>query len=180
MRRVILLLYAHPHPRRSTAGRVLIDAVRDLPQLTVHALYDVYPDFSIDAVAERERLAGARLVIWQHPFYWYGAPALLRLWFESVLVRGWAHGEGGNALHGKDCLWVTTTGAPPEAYCASGVHEQPFAAFEAPMQQTALFCGLNWLTPIVVHGAHRLSGDALQAQARGYRARLEAYLEDHG
>jgi glutathione-regulated potassium-efflux system ancillary protein KefF len=180
MRRVILLLYAHPHPRRSTAGHALIEAVCDLPRLIVHSLYDVYPDFSIDADAERRRLTAAQLVIWQHPLYWYGVPSLLKLWWESVLVRGWAYGDGGTALRGKDCLWVTTTGAQPEAYADTGVHQHPFDAFVPPLRQTARFCGMNWLEPVVVHGAHLVGAAELATQAQRYRARLQDYLQRHG
>jgi len=180
MPRVILLLYAHPHPGQSVAGQALLAAVRDLPDLTVHSLYDDYPDFSIDAAAEQRRLSAAKLVIWQHPLYWYGVPALLKLWWETVLVRGWAYGEGGKALHGKDCLWVTTTGALPAAYSVDGVHGHPFSAFVPAVEQTARFCGMNWLEPFVVHGAHRIDGGALQAQAAQYRARLEQYRRSHG
>jgi glutathione-regulated potassium-efflux system ancillary protein KefF len=158
----------------------LLIAVRDLPYVTVHSLYDAYPDFSIDVVAERQRLSAARLVIWQHPLHWYGVPALLKLWWECVLVRGWAYGDGGTALHGKDCLWVTTTGAPPSAYAVAGVHGHPFSAFIPAVQQTARFCGMNWLEPIVVHGAHRIDSEALRAQAAQYRAVLEGYAQGHG
>lgn len=177
---MILILYAHPRPRRSIAGRALLDAVSDLEGVTVHSLYDVYPDFAIDSAAERERLGEARLVVWQHPLYWYGVPALLKLWWEEVLVRGWAYGDGAGALRGKDCLWVTTTGALPDAYSESGVHGHPFEAYVPAIRQTARFCGMNWLDPIVVHGAHRTQADALRAQALHYRARLEQYAERHG
>lgn len=177
---VILILYAHPHPRRSVAGRALIDAVSDLPDVTVHSLYDRYPDFAIDAIAERERVAAARMIVWQHPLYWYGVPALLKLWWEEVLVRGWAYGQGATALRGRDCLWVTSTGALPEAYSECGVHAHPFDAFVPAIRQTARYCGMNWLEPIVVHGAHRLTAEALRAQALQYRARLEQYASDHG
>ena len=177
---VILILYAHPHPRRSSAGRALLDGVRGLQGVTVHSLYDAYPDFAIDSAAERERLGAARLVVWQHPLYWYGVPALLKLWWEQVLVHGWAYGDGGNALSGKDCLWVTTTGALPDAYSDNGVHGHPFEVFVPPVRQTARFCGMNWLDPIVVHGAHRLQPEALRAAASQYRSRLAAYVERHG
>jgi len=173
---VILLDTAHPHPRRSIAGKVLLDAVRDVPHLHVHALYDAYPDFAIDGTRERHRLAAARLVIWQHPLYWYGVPALLKLWFEEVLSRGWAYGDGGTALRGKDCLWVTTTGALAEAYAPGGAHGHAFEAFEPGVRQVARFCGMNWLAPIVVHGAHRVGDAALAAAAAGYRARLQAWI----
>jgi glutathione-regulated potassium-efflux system ancillary protein KefF len=177
---VILLLLAHPRFRRSIAGRALLAAVQDLPEVRVHSLYDTYPDFSIDAAAERNLLLSARLVIWQHPLYWYGVPALLKLWFEDVLVRGWAYGEGGQALQGKDCLWVTTTGALVEAYSETGAHGHAFDAFVPPVRQTAGFCGLNWLDPIVVHGAHRLDPVTLEAHAQHYRARLQQYIASHG
>jgi glutathione-regulated potassium-efflux system ancillary protein KefF len=176
---MILLVYAHPHPQRSVAGRALLSAVRDLQQLTLRSLYDVYPDLAIDAEAERTLLAAARLVIWQHPLHWYGPPALLKLWFEDVLVRGYAYGDGGEALAGKDCLWVTTTGAADGDYAPAGKHGHRFEAFEPAVEQTARFCGMNWLEPIVVHGGHRIGAEALAAQGQAYRARLLAWIESH-
>ncbi len=174
---MIALIYAHPHPARSIANRALLAAVRDLPNLRLRSLYDLYPDFSIDVEAERALLIPARLVVWQHPLFWYHVPALLKLWFEGVLGEGWAYGEGGNALAGKDCLWVTTTGAPEEAYAPTGKHGFPFAAFVPPMQQTARLCAMNWLEPIVVHGAHRIGPDELEQTAATYRRRLQPYLD---
>jgi glutathione-regulated potassium-efflux system ancillary protein KefF len=174
---MITVIYAHPHPLRSRAGRCLLDAVRDLPGLAVHSLYDRYPDFSIDVAAEQRALAASRLVVLQHPLYWYSVPALLKLWFERVLAHGWAYGEGGTALRGRDCLWVATTGGPPEWYTAEGPHAHPFDAFAPVVRQTARFCGMNWLDHIVLHGAHRISEEALAAAAGHYRARLVHYVE---
>ncbi len=180
----ILLIYAHPYPARSVANRVLLDAVRDVPGLTRHALYDAYPDFAIDVQAERERLAAAKLIIWQHPLYWYHVPALLALWFEVVLTRGWAYGaderEGGRALAGKHCLWVTTTGAAEDGYREEGIHGHRFAEFIPPVRQTAVFCHLQWHEPIVVHGAHRLTSEALREHAQLYRQRLLQWSAQHG
>ncbi len=177
---MILIVYAHPHPGRSEANRVLLDAVRDLPSVRLHSLYDRYPDFSIDVQAEQALLEPARLVVWQHPLYWYSVPALLKLWFETVLVRGWAYGSGGTALAGKDCLWVTTTGATDEAYSPQGKHAHPFRAFMPPIEQTARFCAMNWLQPFTVHGAHKIDYEALAAHGRRYREVLQKYLSDHG
>ncbi len=173
---VIALIYAHPHPDRSVAGRALLDAVRDLPQLNLRSLYDLYPDFSIDVVAEREVLARSRLIVWQHPIYWYTAPSLLKLWFEAVLGRGWAYGRGGDALRGKDCLWVTTTGAPQDGYTNGGVHAHEFAAFDPVVRQTAQFCGMRWLKPLVMHGAGRGDRGELARVAAQYRALLDEYV----
>jgi len=179
---VIALIYAHPHPARSRANRVLLEAARPVPGVTVRSLYDTYPDFEIDVTAERRLLAQCRLVVWQHPIMWYTAPALLKLWFDTVLALGWAYGDGGTALVGKSCLWVTTTGAPPAGYASDGVHRHPFEAFVPVMEMTARYCGMHWLEPIVVHGAHQIDSAALQSHARRYRAALEAFAEEaaHG
>lgn len=48
---MIALIYAHPHPARSRANRVLLDAVRTVPGINVRSWYDIYPDFSIDDAA---------------------------------------------------------------------------------------------------------------------------------
>lgn len=177
---MIALIYAHPHPARSIANRALLAAVRDRPGVRLHSLYDLYPEFSIDVEAERALLLSARLVVWQHPLFWYHVPALLKLWFEGVLGEGWAFGEGGDALAGKDCLWVTTTGALDDAYAATGKHGFPFSAFVPPVQQTARLCGMNWLEPIVVHGAHRIGPEALRLAAAAYLDRLQPYLDRDG
>lgn len=171
----VVLIYAHPHPDRSVAGKALVHTARQLAGVAVHSLYDRYPDFEIDVSAERAALSAARLVVWQHPLYWYTAPALLKLWFEQVLGVGWAYGAGGTALVGKHCLWATTTGALEPAYSAQGEHGHPFAAFEPVMKQTARFCGMQWLDPIVVHGAHRVDAARLQAAAQAYRERIAPF-----
>jgi glutathione-regulated potassium-efflux system ancillary protein KefF len=171
---VILVIYAHPYPAHSRACAALLAAIRDAEGVRVRSLYELYPDFDIDGDAERAALQDARLVVWLHPFYWYGPPALLKHWLDHVLIKGWSHG-GGRALAGKDCLWVTTTGGDEEAFSAQGRHGHPFAAFEAPMRQTAAYCGMNWLEPMPVRGAHQVAPEALRQSGEALRARLEAW-----
>jgi glutathione-regulated potassium-efflux system ancillary protein KefF len=175
---MILVLQAHPYPDRSRANRALGRAIEGLSGVQVRSLYDLYPDFAIDVEAEQGALSACSVVVWQHPIYWYTVPALLKLWFEKVLTAGWAYGQGGRALAGKRCLWVTTTGADESGYSATGMHEHPFESFVPVVSQTAKFCGMIWLEPIIVHGAHLVSPGALDAAGARYRARLEALLAD--
>ena len=102
------------------------------------------------------------------------APALLKLWFEEVLTAGWAYGPGGNALRGKPCLWVVTTGGDDGDYAGDGVHGHRFDTFGAAVRQTALFCGMTWLEPLVVHAANGLDDETLHAWGERYRERLVA------
>ena len=168
----ICLVYAHPYPDRSRANRVLLDGVRDLPGLQVRSLYDLYPDFAIDVETEQAALAAAHVVVLQHPLYCYSVPGLLKHWFDKVLTLGWAYGPGGHALHGKTCLWVTTTGAAEHGYTREGMHQRPFSDFVPPIEQTARFCGMHWDEPLVLHGAHHAPSAGLAAHARRYREQL--------
>ena len=171
---MIDLIFAHPYPQRSRTNRVLLEAVRDLPELEVRSLYDLYPDFAIDVEAEQAALTRARVVVWQNPLYWYSVPPLLKLWFDKVLALGWAYGGDQHALQGKVCQWVTTTGGDRHAFSPAGHHGHPFDVFVAPVRQTALFCRMQWQPPLVVHGARRIPESELLELGQTYRERLQA------
>lgn len=177
---MVLLVLAHPYPHRSRANRALVAAVEDMPGLELRSLYELYPGFDIDVAAEQAALARARVVVWQHPLYWYAPPSLLKHWFDKVLARGWAYGEGGNALRGKRCLWVTTTGGEPASYGPGGMHRLPFSEFVPPIEQTARFCQMRWEPPLVVHGVQRASAEELEEVGRAYRRRLEQLAAEAG
>ncbi|MDF2696732.1 MAG: Glutathione-regulated potassium-efflux system ancillary protein KefF [Labilithrix sp.] len=176
----ILLLHAHPYPRRSRANRALLRAVEDLPGLSVRSLYDRYPDFAIDVDEEKAALLEAKVIVWQCPFYWYGVPSLMQHWFEKVLEHGWAYGHGGDALSGKRVFWVTTTGSDASGYQPDGMHSHPFHLFITPIEQTARFCGMDWEEPLIVHGAHKIGDLELERYGRTYRQRLETLRDHHG
>jgi glutathione-regulated potassium-efflux system ancillary protein KefF len=169
---VILVIHAHPYAGRSRAVGALLAAIRDLPGIEVRSIYSLYPDFDIDAGAEQKALERAKVVVLLHPLYWYTAPALLKHWFDSVLLKGWAHGEGGTALQGKECLWVTTTGGDEYAYTKEGKHAHGIESFEPVIEQTMRFCGMRWLKPFVVYGGHVIPDEELRAAAQHLRKRL--------
>jgi glutathione-regulated potassium-efflux system ancillary protein KefF len=177
---MIYVIFAHPYPSQSRANRALLDAASSLPGVELCSLYDRYPDFDIDVETEQAALARADLVVWMHPVFWYSVPALLKYWFDKVLSYGWAYGEGGNALRGKACLWVATTGGSSEAYSPAGVHRRAFGDFARPIEETAVFCGMNWQPPFILHGAHDIDAAALTMQAHQLKQRLEAWLVTHG
>lgn len=175
---MIVVIYAHPYPSRSRACATLVEAIRAREDVEIRSLYDLYPDFDIDADSEHAALERAGLVVWLHPFYWYGVPALLKHWFDHVLTKGWSHGDGGHALEGKDCLWVTTTGGGEDAFTPEGRHGHPFEAFEPPLRQTARYCGMNWLAPLAVRGSHEVPPEDLRAAGAALAARLDAWAAE--
>jgi glutathione-regulated potassium-efflux system ancillary protein KefF len=164
---MILVIHAHPYPRTSRAGAALLAAIRDLPSLEVRSLYELYPDFDIDVAAEQAALERADVVALMHPLYWYAAPAILKHWFDTVLVEDWAHAERqGAKLKGKDCQWIVTTG--DEKSYGPGA---PTPIIE----QIARACGMKWLEPFVVGSADRLSPDVLREKGRQLRERLASH-----
>ena len=165
-----LVVFAHPYPLRSRGCAALLEGIRDLPHTEVRSLYELYPDFDIDVPAEQQALAQAARIVWLAPLYWYTVPALLKLWFEKVLVTGFAHGPGGEALRGKQCLWVATTGGGE--YRPGGRHDHDFRDFVPALEMTARYCGMRWLEPFVVHDPDALADEALLAQAARLRERL--------
>lgn len=172
---MILVIHAHPYASLSRAGKRLAAVAREAPGVVVHPLYERYPDFDIDIVAEQEALRAAQVLVWLHPVYWYGMPSLMKHWVDNVLARGFAYGKDGDALHGKHCLWTATTGGTDENYAPGGMHERPFADFVAPFEQTAKFCGMHWHPPLILHGAHTVPDAALDAFVETFRARLLAF-----
>ncbi|MBU6372122.1 MAG: NAD(P)H-dependent oxidoreductase [Alphaproteobacteria bacterium] len=169
----VLVLYAHPAPHRSLANAALIDAVRDLPGVTVHDLYETYPDLLIDIEAEQDLLVRHDAIVFQHPLFWYSAPAIVKEWLDVVLEHGFAYGQGGVALAGKAWLQSVTSGGVAAAYGPAGRNRFTVPELLRPFEATAALCGFRWLDPFVVHAAHLLDADGLAAECARYRARID-------
>jgi glutathione-regulated potassium-efflux system ancillary protein KefF len=173
----ILVLTAHPALQHSRINRRLMQAAQalDPARVAVRDLYALYPDFLIDVQAEQHALSAAQLVVWQHPMHWYGMTPLLKLWLDEVFSFGWAYGPGGTALQGKDLWLVTSTGGAEAAYQPSGHNRHFIDAFWPPYEQTAALSGMRFLPPLVLHGAHQLTGAELDQQASLFADRLARY-----
>jgi glutathione-regulated potassium-efflux system ancillary protein KefG len=165
----VLVLFAHPAFQKSRIHRHLVPAARATEGVTFHDLYEAYPDFQIDVAREQALLRAHDAIVFQHPFYWYSCPALLKEWLDLVLEFGFAYGTGGTALHGKTLASALTTGGPAEAYARTGSNRFTMAELLAPFEQTAHLCGMTWHPPFVVHGTVRLTDPAaLAAHAADY------------
>jgi glutathione-regulated potassium-efflux system ancillary protein KefF len=170
----VLIIAAHPHFEHSHVNLALLEAARQLGRQHVELrdLYALYPDYLIDVPAEQALLAQAKLVVWQHPIQWYSMPALMKLWVDEVLTFGWAYGPRGTALKDKDLWLVATTGGPEDSYRPDRYNRYFFDAFLPPYEQTAVLCGMRFIPPLLLHGAHRASSSDVDAHAKVYASRL--------
>jgi len=174
--RSALVLYAHPAPHRSRVNRQLAAAAGAMAGVSVHELYAAYPDFYLDVAAEQARLSAADVVVWLHPIQWYSMPSLMKEWVDTVLTAGWAYGAGGAALKGKTLLLAATTGSGPDAYSEDGAHARPFSDYLPAYIQTAALCQMHWAPPHVLHGAHQVANEVVEAHVAQFTARLRALL----
>lgn len=178
--RRVLVLFAHPVLERSRVNRHLAKVAQSVEGVTFHDLYEEYPTLDIDVPREQALLTDHAVVVFQHPFYWYSAPAIVKEWQDLVLEHGWAYGTNGRALVGKVTLNAITTGGPAMAYEATGYNRFTIRQLLTPFDQTAHLCGMRFLAPFVVHSSLRLglSTEAIAPAATHYRQLLEALRDD--
>lgn len=176
----ILILFAHPALEKSRINRHLIRAVQGLEGVTVHDLYETYPDFQINVKIEQDLLLAHDIIIFHHPFYWYSSPAILKEWQDLVLEHGFAYGHRGTALKGKKFLSAITTGGGEPAYCRKGYNYFTIRELLAPFEQTAHLCGMEYIPPFVVYGTHQLQeNNEFDKYAADYRNVLMALRDNN-
>ena len=173
-----LIIFAHPRLEKSKINKLLLSRIKPSSSLSFIDLYETYPDFNIDIEKEKELLQQHDVIIWQHPFYWYSCPPLLKQWIDLVLEFEWAYGPGGNALQGKYIFNSITTGGAAEAYQHEGRNRFTIREYLHPFDQTAMLCKMHYLPPFAVQGTHRLSNDKLHAYADLYGQLLDLLVND--
>lgn len=177
MARRVLILFAHPAFERSRVHRRLVRAVRDLPGVTFHDLYEAYPDYDIDVAREQELLLAHDVIVLQHPFYWYSVPPLLKQWFDLVLEHGWAYGSRGDKLAGKEVQVAITSGGREQAYGPEGHNRHSYREFLLPVEATVRLCKMRYNEPWVAAGTHAMTPDVIAKAADDYAALVRRLQE---
>ncbi len=139
---------------------------------------------SADIRAEQAKLARADALVLQFPLWWFGPPAILKGWFDRILVQGFAFGlrdgegrtrrYGDGGLAGRRALVVTSVGARASGFGPRGVHGD-IEDVLFPVQHGVLwYTGMAPLPPFVVYGADRMTEACYAGYAAALRGRLRA------
>ncbi len=125
-----------------------------------------------DVQRELARLEWADLVIFQFPLWWHAEPAILKGWFDRVLVYGGRYSSrmryDRGYFSGKRALLCVTAGSPEAAF-------QPFgragnmAAWLWPIHASLYYVGFDVLAPQVSYGV----------QGGGIEYQKESALREH-
>jgi len=175
----VLINFAHPARARSKINNALRAAVEDLEDVTFNDLYATYPDFQIDVKREQSLCENHDVIIFQHPFYWYSTPSIMKEWLDLVLEHGWAYGSEAKALRGKFFLQAITAGGDDSTYRKDGFNAFTIGELTSPYRATAKLCKMNWLPPFTVLGIHRgLSDKNVKVHAEDYRRAVIALRDD--
>ena len=172
--RKILIIFAHPRLENSRINRQLLVRMPAVENVTLHDLYETYPDFNIDVEYEKELLLQNDVIIWQHPLYWYSSPPILKQWIDMVLEYGWAYGAGGDKLKDKVIFNAITTGGNSDAYCPDGYNCYTITDFMRPFEQTARLCLMDYLPPFAVMGTHKMTRAEILHSATKYGRLIES------
>ena len=158
----ILILFAHPAFQKSRINTRIGAGLGDVEGVTVHDLYEAYPEFDIEVPQEQALLEQHDIIVFHHPLFWYSTPAILKEWQDLVLEHGWAYGGQGNALRDKVFFNIITAGGGANAYTPDGYNAHTLRQLLAPIEQTASLCKMIFLPPFVVHGTHSIEMDSVE------------------
>jgi NAD(P)H dehydrogenase (quinone) len=141
---------------------------------------------SPDVRHEQEKLRAADALIIQFPLWWYGMPAILKGWFDQVLVSGFAFGTDpstGRRLRfeqgpfaGKRALVATTLGDRPRAIGPRGKSGEITQLLFGLLHGTLAYNGMSVMPPWALPSADRVEDDA-DARA-SLLARLDGLFAD--
>jgi glutathione-regulated potassium-efflux system ancillary protein KefG len=148
----VLVLFAHPVFQTSLLNKSLLDGLPDSAQITVHDLYECYPNFMIDVEREQALLDSHEVIIFQHPLYWYSSPAILKEWMDLVLEHGYAYGTDATALRGKQFISVITSGGDVSNYQG----DRNIRELLKPFELTAKLCNMTFLPPFITYAGLKI------------------------
>lgn len=177
--RKVLIQFAHPAKAKSKMNAALRGAVENLENVTINDLYSAYPDFLIDVKKEQQICEEHDVIIFQHPFYWYSSPSIVKEWLDLVLEHGWAYGKEAKGLKDKLFLQALTAGGDDSTYRKDGYNEFTIRELTSPYLATAKLCKMKSLPPFAVLGIHRgLPDNEINSHAEDYR-RIVIALRDN-
>lgn len=173
----ILIQFAHPALRHSRVHKKLLSGCRGLPGVTINDLYELYPDLFIDVKREQELLLQHDIIIFQHPFYWYSSPPIIKQWLDLVLEYNWAYGPKGFALAGKKVISVLSCGGDENAYKNTGYNRFTLHEYLRPFSQSIELCRMEYLPPLVVFGTHHITNENIGTMSNYYVELLNAFVK---
>lgn len=168
-----LVIIIHPTMENSLINKRWKEELEKFPEkLTVHDLYEVYPDGNINIEKEQKMIEAYGNIIFQFPFYWFSSPPLLKKWFDEVLVYGWAFGnKSGYKLKDKKIALALSTGIDKQGYSESGKYKYTINELLRPFELTFEYVKADYKKPFVYYGSEQ------EAPQESFEESIPLYLD---
>nr|WP_271753212.1 NAD(P)H-dependent oxidoreductase [Cohnella sp. JJ-181] len=140
-----LVIVTHPNIEASVWNKAWVNELKKHDEVTIHELYQEYPNENIDVHREQQLVLAHDRIIFQYPLYWYSAPPLLKKWFDAVLLYNWAYGPEGTKTTGKEIGVAFSYGAPEDAYQPTGSNRFTLEEILVPFQALANYISAVYL-----------------------------------
>jgi putative NADPH-quinone reductase len=166
-------LVAHPQLPLSRINRAWVETLTKKNDVTVHLLYETYPNGVINVKHEQALLVEHDRIIFQYPLYWYSTPPLLKQWFDEVLEYGWAFGSGGDRLKGKEIGIAISTAGTAASYQPGGYNLFTIRDIAKPIEALANYVSADYLPPFAFHNARNATDEQISDSQLAYVQHLE-------
>lgn len=128
-----------------------------------------------DIVEEQAKVSWSEHIIFQFPLWWFGAPAMLKGWFDRVFSKGFAYDSGKVFEHGllvgKTASLTTTTQSSEDTFSKTGIH-LPIDDVLYPIHHTLNFVGITTKPTFVSYAAFQLTPSDVQQIIADYQSHM--------
>jgi len=133
-----------------------------------------------EVAREVERLRSANLVVFTAPMWWFSVPAMLKGWFDRVLVNGYAYGTvkaWTGPLTDKRALLAMTCSYEQAGFRAGGSIGELEPLLRPIQQGTLAYCGFQVLEPFMAYAADEVDDGARASMLESFRSMLRLAVE---
>ncbi|NOU86281.1 general stress protein [Paenibacillus sp. LMG 31460] len=163
-----LVIVTHPNIEASHWNKSWVEELQKHGDITIHELYKAYPDENIDVSREQQLIESHDRIIFQYPLYWYSTPPLLKKWFDSVLLYGWAYGPDGTKTAGKEIGVAISTYGTEESYQATGFNRFTLQEILRPLEALAHFISASYLPHFSLNDTSNVTDERLAQSSIDY------------
>lgn len=166
-----LIILAHPDIQKSQINKALCESIKNTPNITLHNLYETYPDRKINPSKEMELLKSHDKIVFQFPLYWFSSPSMLKEW-EDVVFSSILYSNEPKLLSGKTFQIVTSIGSPKEKYTADGRNQKNIEEIFTPITLSANYLGMKTQETFCVYNAMGMTDELLLKSVADYEKML--------
>jgi NAD(P)H dehydrogenase (quinone) len=133
-----------------------------------------------DVAREVDRLRAADLVVFTAPMWWFSVPAMLKGWFDRVLVNGYAYGTvkaWTGPLIDKRAVLAMTCSYEQAGFRAGGSIGELEPLLRPVQHGTLAYCGFQVLEPFMAYAADEVDDGARASMLESFRSMLRLVVE---